>query len=174
MMNTIKNNKPLVITVAVAILIILAVILIPRLTQRQEPTLNDLLNNAGLNGSSLDENLGNYTNNGSSASDIAACIASCETYLGNAGGISCETACRASAEFESDDVNDCGNLKGILQTGCITEKARDQRMPEYCEQIDAGSFRDTCYITVAEELNDISICNKITNNIYRQVCTQQF
>src|SRR5215470_14312163 len=122
MMETIKKNKPLVITIALAVVIIAAVILVPKLTQR-EPSYNDLIN-AGMNGdlNALEEyarrleNENQNNNRGNDSTDVAACIASCETYIGSAGGVgllSCESACRASADFESDDVSACNNQTGL-------------------------------------------------------------
>lgn len=168
---SITSNKPLLaVLVGAAIIVVLLVVYF--LSQRQ-PNYNDLIN-SGLNGGLNQSTDG--TNDSFTQTDYAQCVAGCEAYFGGQDEVlSCKNTCEAAVKFESKDISACNDLEGILKDTCIIDKAEDQKKAEYCQLISNQTYRDTCYVTVAEETNDPSICNNIADSsIFKASCLSNF
>lgn len=53
---------------------------------------------------------------------------------------------------------------------CIQGKAIDMKKPEYCEKIEDALIKDTCYVNLAGEMEDTSLCKNISNNLMKLGC----
>lgn len=92
---------------------------------------------------------------------------------------SCVVSCKAEIRVQSKDVSDCNNIETeseglITEYSCIASKAINQKNPTYCAKIDNNDDRDVCYVWLAQELSDKSLCNKISNEENKVYCNMIF
>ncbi len=76
-----------------------------------------------------------------------------------------ETMIKKSSENKGLDY--CTSVAESKQNTCFKHLALEHNKTKYCGQIDASSFRDSCYIMFAFS-GDFTICDKIENK-YRQL-----
>lgn len=44
------------------------------------------------------------------------------------------------------------------------------KKPEYCEKIEDSLIKDTCYVNLAGEMEDTSLCENISNGLMKLGC----
>lgn len=91
----------------------------------------------------------------------------------------CLVSCKAKVKVQSDDISDCDNIEtssdGLIDKDtCIATKAIDQKNLAYCEKIEDEMVVASCYIAIAQDSNDKSICNRIKNGENKAYCDMMF
>lgn len=111
--------------------------------------------------------------------DVKECIKGCNIlYTDAKQRQSCIEICNLADKISSDDIEDCKNITDtnpmfITQDICIQSKAIQMKKPEYCDMIEDVNIRDGCFLTIAEEINDRSLCDKIENVFVKMACEDE-
>lgn len=115
-------------------------------------------------------------NTASEEVDVSECTKGCNIlYHDDDQKQSCYDICKAANKISSDDIEDCNEIQDtdssfITKDVCIQSKAVQMKKPEYCDMVEDKNMKDSCYLGVADEMNDKSLCQKIENSILKLGC----
>jgi hypothetical protein len=114
----------------------------------------------------------------------ASCYAQCQyvctsTLFANATPqeqSKCQTSCQTSVKIASAQLSDCDDIENIsdhtiTKDACIMSKATAQKQADYCQYMQDNTMIGACYTTIANETKNPELCDKITNETEKTVCT---
>lgn len=86
---------------------------------------------------------------------------------------------QANTSFDSSDAVDCDNLEKtsgglVSQDACFRDNAIKTKDYIFCGKVENPFNKYACYVGLANDLQDISLCSYIDDEIIRLTCEEQF
>ncbi len=88
--------------------------------------------------------------------------------------IDCNGLCDFQQWVENNDVSYCEKSTWSYKDMCYSTIAKNIKDSSLCEKIGVKIFLYSCYQTLAEETKDVSLCEKISNKTYKEICQEKF
>jgi len=82
----------------------------------------------------------------------------------------CESLCNSTQGIQNNDLNSCEKTEWILKDTCYSDIAEDKEDISICENITDETIKDTCYTNIAELKKDSSICEEVTDMAMQNNC----
>lgn len=109
--------------------------------------------------------------------DVAECKKGCDILYKDANQKeACYDICETAQKVSSSDIEDCKDVQNttfVTEDICIQSKAIQHHKPEYCELIEDENIKDSCYLGMADEMNDKSLCSQIKNSLIQAACESE-
>ncbi len=100
--------------------------------------------------------------------NIQSCLSECDGLSGSIMNI-CQSSCYQDKAIAEKDANTCKKVFELMNSTtayevCLEEVAIILEDASPCADLDSEFNRDLCYVTVADALGDITICDKVSDD----------
>ncbi len=116
----------------------------------------------------MEEDSSEDNNQDTQSFDIDSCLSECDGLAGSILNI-CQSSCHQDNAIALENPEKCTIVRDLMNSTaahavCLEEVAIKIGDAGPCENLENEFDRDLCYITVAEDLGDSSICDKVSSD----------
>ena len=86
---------------------------------------------------------------------------------------SCKDLCKSGEGMAENNVNACAESDGIMRDACYSTVAENLVDGKICEKVEDEIMQMGCYSTLAENTGDLKYCDSIKDEMYRGFCKEQ-